>query len=74
MCGMEPFKGSTHSNFSPCLLKRSLDTIFFLNVVKFLEEFEKSWKSICIPKVCANARNMCSKENKIVWVDFKVWV
>jgi hypothetical protein len=48
---------------------------FFLNVVKFLEEFEKKLEiNICIPKVCAHARNKCSKENNFFWVNFKVWV
>jgi hypothetical protein len=60
MCGMEPFKGSTP--FFSCLLNRSLDEFFF-NVLGFLEEFEKSWKSICVFQKCVqNARNSVLKK------------
>ncbi len=45
--------------FSSCLLKRSLDEIFFLNVVKFLEEFEKSWKSIYVFQKCVQMQEIC---------------
>ncbi len=69
MCGMEPLKGLTHSLH---VVEKELGWNLCCQV------FKKVWKMLEIdvfkPKVRANARTMCFKEDNFVWVNLKVWV
>jgi hypothetical protein len=47
---------------------------FFLMLSGFQRSLKNVGINICTPKMCANARNMCSKEDNFVWVNLKVWV